>query len=332
MQPPPHPSAATGPDMFAGQVTTQVLLPNPPSFAGHQTFALRSAWLKKGLDALRDDARVFSADDALVTLGVGKNMVSAIRHWLIATQLVGAAERSGEFLASGLGTFLFAADGHDQYLEDPATLWLLHWNLCGPGSQAYTWVYAFNMWREWEWSEAALADAILSSAQANSSKTSSFETVRRDVGVFIQTYLAPTDRGQNTEDGLDCPLRELGLLRPALGNQQQYTFAVGPKPSLPTAIFAWALLNFWDWKYPGTTTIAARDIAYTEGSPGIVFKLDEDSTLAYLDQLETLTNGLLRFEDTPLVRQVVRTTAAALTPEVLLYSYYAAPMLEQLHA
>ena len=30
-----------------------VLLPTQPSFAGHGTFALRSGWLKKGLDALR---------------------------------------------------------------------------------------------------------------------------------------------------------------------------------------------------------------------------------------------------------------------------------------
>jgi len=330
MQAPSRLRAANGPDIFADQLPTQALLPNPPSFAGHQTFALRSAWLKKGLDALLVNARVFAADDALVTLGVGKNMVSAIRHWLIATQLVTSnAERSGELQANDLGAFLLTDKGFDPYLEDPATLWLLHWNLCGPGSQAYTWAYAFNIWREWEWSEGTLAHAILGSAQANSSKVSSFETIKRDVGVFIQTYLAPTDRGQNTEDGLDCPLRELGLLRPALGNQQQYTFVVGPKPSMPTAIFAWALLKFWDWKYPGTTTIAARDITYTEGSPGMVFKLDEDSTLVYLDQLEALTNGHLRFEDTPLVRQVIRTTAEMLTPEALLYLHYAAPLLER---
>ena len=324
-------SATASTDMFADQSPAQPLLPNPPSFAGHQTFALRSAWLKKGLDALRQDARVFTADDALVTLGVGKNMVSAIRHWLLASQLAEpSAERGSELQATALGQYLLTDNGFDPYLEDPATLWLLHWNLCGPGSQAYTWVYAFNVWRDWEWSEATLADAILSSAQSNSGKVSSVETVKRDVGVFIQTYLAPTDKGQNAEDGLDCPLRELSLLRPALGNQQQYTFAVGPKPSLPIAIFAWALLKFWNWKYPGTTTIAARDIAYAEGSPGIVFKLDEDSTLAYLDQLESLTTGILRFEDTPLVRQVVRTTDVVLAPDTVLYFHYAAPMLEQL--
>ena len=328
MMPPTRSRAIAGPDMFADQVSTQPLLPSPPSFAGHQTFALRSAWLKKGLDALRSDARVFTADDALVTLGVGKNMVSAIRHWLLATQLAEAtAERSSELQASSLGHFLLSDKGYDPYLEDPATLWLLHWNLCGPGSQAFTWTYAFNVWREWEWSLGALTDAIQNAARAVSSKPASTETVERDVSVFIQTYVAPSERGQNAEDGLDCPLRELGLLRPALGNQQQYTFAVGPKPSLPTAVFAWALLKFWDWKYAGNTTIAARDITYAEGSPGVVFKLDEDSTLAYLDQLEALTNGNLRFEDTPLVRQVVRTTAELLTPEVLLILHYAAPLI-----
>jgi hypothetical protein len=325
MNPPAARQAEASAELFDLAPVSRPLLPHPPSFAGHQTFALRSAWLKKGLDALRNDARVFSAEDALVTLGVGKNMVSAIRHWLLATQLATTTtERGGELVASSLGTSLFAdVNGVDPFLEDPATLWILHWNLCGPGSQAFTWTYAFNVWREWEWSPAALTDAIQNAARAVSSKPASTETVERDVSVFIQTYVAPSERSQNAEDGLDCPLRELGLLRPALGNQQQYTFAVGPKPSLPTAIFAWALLKFWDWKYAGNTTIAARDITYAEGSPGVVFKLDEDSTLAYLDQLEALTDGNLRFEDTPLVRQVVRTTADLLTPEVLLILHYA---------
>lgn len=319
----PAPRQAEGSiELFDTTPVSRPLLPHPPSFAGHQTFALRSAWLKKGLDALREDARVFSAEDALVTLGVGKNMVSAIRHWLLATQLAEVVR--GELQASSLGAFLLGDRGVDQYLEDPATLWVLHWNLCGPGSQAFTWTYAFNVWREWEWSTAALVDAIQTAARAISSKPASTETVERDVSVFIQTYVAPSERGQNAEDGLDCPLRELGLLRPALGKQQQYTFAVGPKPSLPPSVFAWALLKFWDWKYPGNTTIAARDIAYAEGSPGVVFKLDEDSTLAYLDQLDSLSNGNLRFEDTPLVRQVVRTTADILTPDVLLFLHYPA--------
>jgi Protein of unknown function (DUF4007) len=323
----PQLPATTLPELFDAATVAQTLLPSPPSFAGHQTFALRSAWLKKGLDELLTNAHIFADEDALVKLGVGKNMVAGIRHWLLATKLaVTTSERGGDLRPTELGAMLLTDNGADPYLEDPATLWLLHWNLCGPGSLAYTWAFAFNVFREWEWTSQALVSAVQSMARANSTKTSSQETIERDVSVFLQTYVAPTtpERSQNAEDGLDCPLRELGLLRAGFGGQQQYTFAIGPKPSLPPSIFAWALRLFWDWKYPGSSTIAARDIAHAEGSPGMVFKLDEDSTLAYLDQLEILTAGALRFEDTPLVRQVVQTTAAPLSPAALLRLHYAA--------
>jgi hypothetical protein len=55
--------------------------PTAFGFSGHETFPFRYAWLKKGLDAATDDGTVFLRDDALTTLGVGKNMVRPIRHW-----------------------------------------------------------------------------------------------------------------------------------------------------------------------------------------------------------------------------------------------------------
>jgi hypothetical protein len=57
----------------------------PPKFAGHETFTLRYGWLKKAVDATLDRQDIFLQDDALVTLGVGKNMVRAIRHWGLVT-------------------------------------------------------------------------------------------------------------------------------------------------------------------------------------------------------------------------------------------------------
>ncbi|KAA5548350.1 DUF4007 family protein [Adhaeribacter rhizoryzae] len=305
------------------------LLMKAPSFTGHQTFALRSSWLKKGIDELRTNLHIFADEDALVKLGVGKNMVVAIRHWLLVTKLANSlTDRGVDLQPTELGDFLLADDGVDPYLEDPATLWILHWNLCGPGSIAFTWAFAFNIFREWEWTSTSLANAVSIAARAISAKTSSQETVERDVNVFIQTYLAPSDRGQNAEDGLDCPLRELGLVRSGFGGNQQLTFAIGPKPSLPPSVFAWALIEFWQLNYLNNYTIAVRDIVNAEGSPGVVFKLDEDSTLAYLDQLEELTSGVLRFEDTPLVRQVIKTSDGPLKSLSLLrHHYVAAPNL-----
>ena len=292
------------------------LLPRVPSFAGHQTFAMRAGWLKKGLDAIQNDPQFFARDDALVVLGVGKNMVTAIRHWILATDLARAIGR--DITATPIGRALFDDEGFDPYLEDAATLWLLHWNGCGPGSSWFSAAWAFNYGREWEWTRENLCEN-LASAAAKIGKAPSSETLRRDVDVFLHTY-APAERtGSNSEDGLDCPLRELGLIAPNF--EHHFRFAVGPKPTLPTAIFAYALLKFWNWKAPASATISAREVAGEAGSPGVVFKLDEDSTLAYLDKLADVTGGALRFEDTPMVRQVVR-TKSEWRGEDLLASYY----------
>ena len=50
-------------------------------FSGHQTFVFRYGWLEKGVRGVNEYGNVFSRDDVLVLLGVGKNMVASIRHW-----------------------------------------------------------------------------------------------------------------------------------------------------------------------------------------------------------------------------------------------------------
>ena len=52
-------------------------------FSGHESFPCKSLWLKKGYDfvANKND---FNSPDAVITLGVGKNMVASIRFWLRA--------------------------------------------------------------------------------------------------------------------------------------------------------------------------------------------------------------------------------------------------------
>ena len=69
----------------------------PPrySFSGHQTFPFRYAWLHKGVRAVDEDPEVFMRPNALVGLGVGKNMVASIRFWCEALDLIDMRGRSG---------------------------------------------------------------------------------------------------------------------------------------------------------------------------------------------------------------------------------------------
>ena len=64
-----------------------MILSTKPTFGGHEKFVCRDGWLKKGVDAVTLNPDVFSTDQGLVDLGVGKNMVRSIRHWCLATSL-----------------------------------------------------------------------------------------------------------------------------------------------------------------------------------------------------------------------------------------------------
>jgi len=70
---------------------------------------------------------IFTSDEITIVLGVGKNMVNAIKYWLQASSML--EENSDGLVMTELGTALFSEKGWDQYLEDEATLWLIHWLL-----------------------------------------------------------------------------------------------------------------------------------------------------------------------------------------------------------
>ena len=64
-----------------------------PQFTGHETFTLRYGWLKKAYDAVKqptanDERSFFLQEDAAAKLGVGKNMVSSMRHWATVSGVI----------------------------------------------------------------------------------------------------------------------------------------------------------------------------------------------------------------------------------------------------
>jgi hypothetical protein len=88
------------------------------SFTGHETFVFRYAWLTKAVAAVAEDPGVFTQEDAIVRLGVGKNMVRSIRHWALATGMLQdePKSRGAVMRVSDLGEFLLGLAGRDTYL------------------------------------------------------------------------------------------------------------------------------------------------------------------------------------------------------------------------
>jgi hypothetical protein len=279
------------------------------SFSGHETFSLRYGWLKKAVDAALADPDAFHRDDAVVTLGVGKNMVRSIRHWALATRVLEEepGTRGARVRPSSFGNLLFGLEGRDPYLEDPSSLWLLHWQLVTNEPRASTWFWAFHKCWLAELSRESFTEALRDEIRRMElSRPPTAGSLRRDVDAFFRTYV-PTrpEPGTVAEDGLECPLTELALIVDIPGTGL-YRLRRGPKRSLDDRIFAYALADFWERWRPAHETLAFSDIAYAPGSPGNAFKLDENSLIDRLELLESVTEGHLTYVETAGLKQVYR--------------------------
>lgn len=293
------------------------------SFSGHETFPFRYPWLKKGFDAVREDPGVFLRADAITTLGVGKNMVRAIRHWCLTAGVLAESRDGGAALRqTDLGTLLLADDGLDPYLEDPATLWLLHWQIASNRTRATTWFWIFSHFHEPEFTRETINSALYSWTQTLPGKQVAESSVKRDVEVFLRTYVpSRQSRRDITEDSLDCPLVELGLIIQP-GGGQAYQFRRGAQRSLPDGILLYAVLCFWEAFSPNAETLALHDLAHQPGSPGRLFKIDESSLVERMEGVEKQTEGWLSYGETAGLRQLYR--RKKLDPHTVLAEAYAA--------
>ena len=234
-------------------------------------------------------------------------MLRSVRHWGLATRILEEVPDTGrrEFRPSVLGYFLFGAEGRDPFLEDPASLWLLHWQLASSAERCTSWYLCFNRLPSGEFSRDRLLTLILDELESLGHRSPSTGTLRRDVDVLIRMYTPPQGKkSQVAEDSFDCPLAELALIREL--PDHGFEFQRGPKPGLSDSIFAHCVDSFWDERTPDRETLSFQDIAYASGSPGNIFKLDEMSLAERLERLEEVTEGALVYGDTAGLKQVYR--------------------------
>lgn len=265
-----------------------------PTFARHETFHPRYGWFRKAYAAAERDPKIFIREDAPVSIGVGKNMVRAIRFWGLAAKLIDG-DRSSGWISTEFGRELFSESGWDPYMEDPGTLWLLHWKLLAPPSLLPVWWLAFNEFHAVEFTDEVLDHAVsVGLDSVGEWKKPHPSSVRKDVNALLRTY-APAERskrsGHSIDDRLDCPLRELGLIRRSQATGS-YRFVLGAKPTLPLAIVSYAVLNYLDRAKTGGNTATLSRLAHEPGAPGHAFKLAEADLFTALQQTATTTDAL----------------------------------------
>lgn len=275
-------------------------------FSGHETFPLRQLWLRKAYDSisLSDTPAaksIFTDHESIVRFGVGKNMVSSIKHWALATHFM--EEQDAGYKPTAQAELLFGNNGLDLYSEHPATIWLIHWNLAGRGRRSTTWFWVFNHIQSQTFTRDDIFRSLKEFTLSNNIRATEV-TLKRDIECFIKSYV-PNIGGDSAEDIAEPILGELGLIQQS--SRGLFEFRRGSKHTLPDGLFAYALLDFWSRRAPDLSTLSFDSVAQDFGSPGKVFKLDENGIADRFMNIEDITKGAVTWSDTAGMRQLIKT-------------------------
>lgn len=245
-------------------------------FGGHETFPLRDNWLFKGMQLLKMHGDLFADHRrAIAFLGVGKNMVKSLRHWLLATEF--AYSQGNKLSPSIIGKLI---DKYDPYYDRLGSIWLIHYLLTCNKEYATTWYWFFNKFAVSEFTHESAVQHLHNFCQTVDKKVS-FTTLTRDLTVLLKMYAEVDFCKNKTPEDIDiCPLTRLSLLK-----KFNDAFQIANPEQLPIEIFGYALVRFWQQWFPELPQFSFEELLVRDFSPTKVFCLTIDNTVEMLDRL-----------------------------------------------
>ncbi|MDT0642170.1 DUF4007 family protein [Zunongwangia sp. F363] len=233
------------------------------TFSGHDTFHCRLFWLKKGYDYVSsgDSFR----DNSGVELGVGRNMVNSIRFYLKAFGIIDQEKKINPLFDE-----LFKSKGWDPFLENEATLYLLHYFLCAENySSSYNIIFRELRKIKPEFSRSHFVNLVQEKDPSQNQKI-----LEKDFSVFLRNYsVSKSDKIK--EEGYSGILSELSLLHEIGKNKKGdplYRIENKNQEDVPYQVILYCILinlNYGD-------SISFNSLYSDEKGLGNIFCLDQD--------------------------------------------------------
>lgn len=255
-------------------------------FRAHDTFFIRKGWLNKGIRNVNINPDVFISrdDNPMDVLGIGANMVKAMRYWLQATGLT-IEPTTGRRLQTltDLGQIIFE---NDLYIEELGTLWLLHYNLVKTNMEATAWYFFFNEFNLSEFNRDDFVVAIQNYIRLNGDEVSE-RSIEDDFNCIISTYVPRIKSYPEKvlpESNIDCPLGELGLVDIVSKKEKIYKKSCPKKDLLHPLIMLAVIID----NAKGAKEVKISSLRNDIGNVGKVFNLDIISLTNLLFKIELL--------------------------------------------
>jgi hypothetical protein len=247
------------------------------TFSGHDSFQCRQLWLKKGYDYVQE-GKNFNDEDAVVRLGVGKNMVSSIRFWLKAFNIIDNKDIPTEF-----GKRLFDDEnGYDPFLEDEASLWLLHYQLV-KNSFASIYSIIFNEFRKEKlfFNKETFVNYVKRIGESNPDLNFNENTVAKDFIVFANLYKNDPE-SKDVEDSFSGILSEIELLKTTgKGKEEQFYIENTERDNLPEAVVLFTILDNSNYG----NSISLNSLEFDLNSPGSIFALNRSGLMNKVSEI-----------------------------------------------
>ena len=264
---------------------------------GHESFYIREGWLRKGLVAVSQNPFIFTNDTGIDTLGIGANMVKALRYWMQVTGLTEEKREKGgtkryQDLTDDFGKIIY---DKDPYFEESFTLALVHYKVVTNFTMATSWNLFFNKLASKEIYRNSLPD-LMEELIYNQDPTLVFskKSLTDDCNCIIKMYSLDKEDLKNPEDNLISPFSELGLIkRTKEKNRDEVIIKETLKDVIKNKLAILYVIkdNLKDKEY---TTI--ESLMNDENNIGKVFNLDKNSINEVLDELEN--DGYLKINRT----------------------------------
>lgn len=259
-------------------------------FRAHDTFFIRKGWISKGMRYVaktNGDVFISKNENPMDVLGIGANMVKALRYWLQAIGVTvepKSGKRTQKF--TNFGQLIF---DHDKYIDELGTLYLLHYKLSTNKELATSWYYFFNLFSLSDFTREDFVTQISNYIKLNDENTSvATRSLEDDFSCIINTYV-PRFRINSSkvspENNIDCPFGDLGLIDVLKKDRNTAIY----KKSVPVAstFNPWVILAVIQDNANGKQEIGLNELLTSENNIGKIFNLDSMTMLEILHMVES---------------------------------------------
>lgn len=308
-------------------------------FTGHDTFPLRYGWLYKAVNYLNFNGKLQTSNEgktreAIVELGVGKNMVNAIRYWAEASSVITVVNKNNmvDHHVSETGTYLFgnsSTNGKDPYLEQGASIWLLHFwlNFNSDFLTAYRYFFNYSNVQHFEKTKL-VTDCTEAARKLVVNEIGNENTLKKDIDCFLNTYCkkfksaSAKKKSVIDEDHFTSPLSELNLIQD--NGSGFYISDLSERPELPVEVFIYGLIRFAQIETEDSNVnyVDFESLLTKPYSPGRIFRLSESGLGQKLDEAQEYSEGKISWIDSLGLRQVQIEKNSLISPLIYLDKYY----------